>query len=238
MIRRLRRILGRIPSLRNGWHLMLAIRDALADNSSANSAEVNQAYGHAEDPWNYGTNPDERSRHLREIAMLDAVRGPSRFGNAMELGCSEGIFTQMLAARCETLLAMDLSPVALARARQRLAGDGRVRFAQFDLRSDSLSDSFDLIVAIVVLEYIRNPYRLRRIRNMLVDRLRSGGFLLLGGTSFDLDAETSWWSRPLIRGGRNINAFFARHPALKAVDVAEHRLPGCACVDVLFQKVS
>jgi predicted TPR repeat methyltransferase len=135
------------------------------------------------------------------------------------------------------LLAVDISAVALARARERRAWDTRVRFAEWDLRVDPMRDIYDLIVIVHALEYIRNPLLIRRARAKLVDGLRPGGYLLVGTMKVSEVLENAWWSRFLLRSGKRINAFLARHPALEVVETAEFFLgKDYVSYDVLFRK--
>jgi O-antigen/teichoic acid export membrane protein/SAM-dependent methyltransferase len=235
--RQLRRSLARIGFLRSGYYLMLAIGDAVMDSPGRGRAELNHEFERREDPWDYATVSCQRSRIRAEVEMLDAVSGEARFGKALEVGCAEGIFTEMLAQRCESLLAVDISPVALARARQRLSGVEHVRFEAWDLRVDPIPDTYDLIVMIHALEYIRNPIYVRRARAKLVESLRPGGYLLVGTMKVTEMYEDAWWGRYFLRSGKRINTFFAEHPALKEVRTAEFYLgKEYVSYDVLLQK--
>jgi O-antigen/teichoic acid export membrane protein/SAM-dependent methyltransferase len=237
--RRLRRLLARVGFLRSGYYLFLAIQEAVMDSPARGRTELNAEFERREDPWDYAKVSHQRDRIRTEVEILDAVRGSGRFGNALEVGCAEGIFTEMLAPRCESLLAVDISQVALARARQRLCADERVRFAEWDLRVDPLPDTYDLIVMIHALEYIRNPICVRRARTKLVNGLHPGGYLLLGTMKVAEMYENAWWGRYFLRSGKRINTFFADHPALKAIRTAEFHLgKDYVSYDVLLQKRS
>jgi malonyl-CoA O-methyltransferase len=82
----------------------------------------------------------------------------------VELGCGTGKNTEWLAARGRSVLAMDLSPRMLARARERLgARDAelarRVRFVEHDLRERPwpITDaSADVVVGNLVLEHVES----------------------------------------------------------------------------------
>jgi O-antigen/teichoic acid export membrane protein/2-polyprenyl-3-methyl-5-hydroxy-6-metoxy-1,4-benzoquinol methylase len=234
---RLRRLLRRVGFIRSGYYLMLAIQDAFLDSTARGRAELNREFEPRADPWDYATVPYQRDRIRTEVAMLDAIRGEARFGKALEVGCAEGIFTQPLAERCDSLLSVDISSVALARARRRCDWDEHVRFAEWDLRVDPLPDSYDLIVMIHALEYIRNPIYVYRARAKLVAGLRPGGFLLVGTMKIGEVWENAWWGRYFLRSGKRINAFFAQHPALKLVKTTEFYLgKDYVSYDVLFKK--
>ncbi len=230
-----RRMLGKIPGVRSAWHFGCTLKVAWLDSSARAQLQLQQDFSRT-DPWYYTTNELQILRHRREAEMLDAIRGINRFGRVLEVGCAEGVFTEILAKRCDSLLAMDFNEVALARARQRLWWDEHVAFELLDLRVDPLPNVFDLILAIHVLDYIPNPLLLRKVREKLVRGLRPGGYLLIGSSSHDDINEKAWWSRYLLHGGQRINAFIAEHRELSVVDSAIHRLPGSASCDILLRK--
>jgi len=232
-----RSMMKRVPGLFSTWHLGRAVQDAWLDSSRRAAPVIERDFGKI-DPWKYTSNELEIFRHRREAEMLDNIRGNRRFACVLEAGCAEGVFTEILAERCDSLLATDFSPLALARARQRRQWTGHVSFAQLDLRVDPLPNVFDLIVAIHVVEYIKNPIALRRVREKLVQGVRPGGYLLIGSCTGDNEfREGLWWSRYMLRGGQRINAFFAAHPQLSVVDSAIHPLPGSVSRDILLRKI-
>jgi SAM-dependent methyltransferase len=163
--------------------------------------------------------------------MLDAVRGQSRFRRAFEIGCAEGGFTEILESRCESVLAVDLSPVAVARASSRRLWDDRVRFRAWDLRLDPLPGAFDLIVLCGVLELLYRPSALRSVWARLVDALDPGGCLLLQTTYANPVVERAWWGRYFLRG-KWIDAYARRHPALEVVATQT----ASYCIRSLFRK--
>jgi SAM-dependent methyltransferase len=102
----------------------------------------------AEDPWDYATSDYEQGKYRRTLDYL-----PERTGRTLELGCSVGVFTAMLAPRCDHLVAVDFSPTALARARDRLRGSDQVELLQRHLPEEMPSGPFDTIVCAEVLYY-------------------------------------------------------------------------------------
>ena len=239
LYRRFRRSLARVGFLRSAYFLLRSIREAMLDSPARGQAELNQEFEPREDPWNYATVSYQRDRIRREVEMLDAVRGTALFEKALEVGCAEGMFTEMLAPLCESLLAADISSVALTRARRRLQGRESVQFAHWDLRVDPVPDTYDLIVIIHALEYIRNPLYIRRARTKLLNSLRPGGYLLMGTMKVAEIYEDAWWSRFFLRSGKRINNFFVEHPAVKVVRTEEFYLgKDYLAYDVLLQKES
>jgi SAM-dependent methyltransferase len=146
------------------------------------------------------------------------------------------MFTRALAPFCESLEAVDLSPIALQRAKQNCSDLTNVRFAEWDVRRDPLHGSYDLIVATGVLEYILRPSTLRDAKERITAGLRPGGYLLLGNTETVHQIEKTWIGRMLIRG-THVNDLFASDPGYEVIDSS---LDQCVCpfAHVLLKKRS
>jgi SAM-dependent methyltransferase len=102
----------------------------------------------AADPWDYATSDYEQGKYRQTLDYL-----PERTGRTLELGCSVGVFTAMLAPRCDRLVAVDFSPTALARARARLGDAENVKLLQLRLPEEMTSGPFDTIVCAEILYY-------------------------------------------------------------------------------------
>lgn len=183
--------------------LRATLRDPLTSSPTAGNRD-----------FSIETNPTEQRRFQDQNRLLDAIHNGGMFSTGLEIGCGAGLFTEFLARRCESLLVLDISPVALDLTRQRRQWSNRVQFGTFDLRADDIPGTFDLIILAGVLEYINRPSTLVRVRERLVSALAIGGFLLVETTRRPL-LENTWWGRQLIRG-RWINLFMAQHPSLSA----------------------
>ncbi|MPZ34170.1 MAG: glycosyltransferase [Rhodospirillales bacterium] len=126
-----------------------------------------------EDPWAYGS-AYEQLKYQRTLALVPD--GP--IGRAMELACSEGRFTELLAPRVGHLIAADISQTALQRARQRCRAHGNVDYRRLDLLEDPLPDGLDLIVCSEVLYYLADRGALARVARRFAAALAPGGHLL------------------------------------------------------------
>jgi len=132
-------------------------------------------YGQSPDPWGFETSPYERKKYER---TLEALRGRKRaYRTALEVGCSIGVFTTMLAPLCDELWAVDVSERAVAAARERLAGFPHVQVEQRRLPEETPEGPFDLIVASEVLYYWPKEVMLAALRRF-EEVLASGGVLL------------------------------------------------------------
>ncbi len=65
----------------------------------------------------------------------------------LELGCGTGRVTRILARHARRVLAVDVSPEMLRRARQQLGGCPNVALVRADMRTLALTERFDLVVA-------------------------------------------------------------------------------------------
>jgi peptidoglycan/xylan/chitin deacetylase (PgdA/CDA1 family)/2-polyprenyl-3-methyl-5-hydroxy-6-metoxy-1,4-benzoquinol methylase len=127
-----------------------------------------------EDPWNY-QNAYEQTKYQHTLEMLPE----SPIANATELGCAEGVFTEMLAPRVGSLLAIDVSDKALDRARVRCAGINNVKFEQHDIWNGIIGSDWDLIVCSEILYYCRDGAALREAAQKIREALKVGGHLLM-----------------------------------------------------------
>lgn len=106
-------------------------------------------YREDNDPWGF-TN---RWYEERKRAVTLAALPQKRYGNAYEPGCSVGVLTFGLAERCDSLLATDLSPIALREAERRLEGKINVHLEQRALPEEWPDGQFDLVVLSEILYY-------------------------------------------------------------------------------------
>ena len=130
-------------------------------------------YAESEDPWNFEASEYEQIKYARTMAVL----GDRTFGRALEAGASIGVFTEMLADRCEKLLAVDVSERAVAVARRRLSGQENVRIERRTLPEEMPDGPFDLIVASEVLYYFPREEMLTVLQGFERE-LAPGGILL------------------------------------------------------------
>jgi len=130
-------------------------------------------YAESDDPWNFEASEYEQDKYARTLAVL----GERTFRRALEAGASIGVFTEMLADRCDELLAVDVSERAVAAARQRLSGRGNVRVERRTLPEQMPDGPFDLIVASEVLYYFPRKEMLTVLRGFERE-LAAGGILL------------------------------------------------------------
>ncbi|HEX4115321.1 MAG TPA: class I SAM-dependent methyltransferase [Solirubrobacteraceae bacterium] len=110
-------------------------------------------YRESPDPWGYRTSGYEREKYAATLAAL-----PKRsHGLCLEVGCSIGVFTALLAARCEHVVAIDFSLGALQLARRHLQGVRNVDLLRASFPEETPPGSWDLIVCSEILYYLSPP---------------------------------------------------------------------------------
>lgn len=130
-------------------------------------------YRRHEDPWDFRTSQYERNRYAVTLAALPRYH----YSFAFEPGCSIGELTALLATRCEQVLATDVSPTAVERAKQRCSRFPNVQIECSDIRTATLGTSPDLIVLSEIAYYF-TVADLQAIAGHLGNILQPGGCLL------------------------------------------------------------
>jgi 2-polyprenyl-3-methyl-5-hydroxy-6-metoxy-1,4-benzoquinol methylase len=201
---RLRRFLRPFPRVRSLYYFAVECRRALWDRSELAPARQDERYALSEDPWRYGADPIETARHTLALGMLDRwFDGNSNPAAALEIGCGEGLFTESLCTRCASVLAVDISAVALERAGRRLRQIPNVRLGRYDLRGGRAPGRFDLVVCMDVVTEIYRPIAKRRAIRKVVGCVAPGGALLVSEPLQDPFIERVAWARFMGRGALN-----------------------------------
>src|SRR5919197_1361391 len=76
------------------------------------------------DPWELEGSACDQARYRRQLRLLAG----RRYGRVLEVGCAAGSFTRHLARVADSVVALDISPTAVARARAVRVGPGAVEF--------------------------------------------------------------------------------------------------------------
>ncbi|MEO5590324.1 MAG: SAM-dependent methyltransferase [Gemmatimonadaceae bacterium] len=212
------RALKRVPGLKSAYYLSIVIRQMVTDQWR-DADSFNDIFLATPDPWQSASSTSEKERFRITLSLL-ASCAVQRFATAAELGCAEGIFTERLTSHCARLLALDYSPVALERARQRLGNDESVSFRQWDMRHQALEGDFDLIVAMGILTSLYRPGDVRDICDMIVGSLKPHGYLLFSDVRQSRVFEGAWWGRFVLRGGEQIRRLLSHDHRLELISDA------------------
>ena len=126
------------------------------------------------DPWGFNTSPYEQAKYRQTLAVLD----DQRFASCLEVGCSIGILTRMLAPRCDSLLGIDIVEDPLKAARSRCADQSHVRFQRVQVPAEWPAGRFDLIIFSEVL-YFLAPWDIDRCADHVTASLMPGGEVVM-----------------------------------------------------------
>jgi trans-aconitate methyltransferase len=138
---------------------------------SIDAAYFAALYAADPDPWRFATSDYERDKYAATLAALPA----KRFTEGLEVGCSIGILTRQLAARCDRLLALDVAEAALEQARANCPG---VTFERRAIPGGWPPGRFDLMVFSEVLYYL-DAAGMQDTAARAIAAIQPGGCMLL-----------------------------------------------------------
>lgn len=163
--------------------------------------------------------------------VIDHIEGLGRFRDILDFGTGSGVMLPFLAARAERVIAMDidLHPLELVQAEIPLPRNVEVVDGQQKPIRDYPPGSFDLIVALDVLEHL---HELPVAIGELVSRLRPGGQLVVSGPTenalYKLGrklAGPEYSGAYHERGIAEIRAELARHAQVEQIATLYYPLP-------------
>jgi SAM-dependent methyltransferase len=143
-------------------------------NQSLTADFFDRLYQADPDPWRFETSDYEAAKYAATIAALPKAR----YASAFEIGGSIGVLTEKLAHRCDTLLSVDVSDLAQARAMQRCQHLPQVHFALMNVPQEYPPDRFDLVLLSEV-GYYWGWADLHKAQQQIYQSLQPGGHLLL-----------------------------------------------------------
>ena len=168
---------------------------SLADSSqyeSYSESYFDTLYRGNTDPWQYQTRWYEK----RKRDMCLAVLPQSQYKHGIELGCGNGVLSELLARRCQALVSLDGNHQAVQLAKARLAELSHVKVIQgvipvklftlkaglleaYSLARDTpvMAAPFDLIVISEILYYL-SPTDIDIVIAWIQQNLAIGGTLL------------------------------------------------------------
>ena len=158
-------------------------------------------YQAAPDPWGFSERWYEQRKYALSLALLPS----KRYRRAFEPGCSVGVFSRLLAPRCDALLSCDLAEPAVRAAAERTRDLPQVEVEQREIPRDWPAGFFDLIVLSEVLYYF-GDHDLEQVLKHTAGSLEPDGTLL-----------AVHWRHPVAdypRTGDDVHRMLARQPGL------------------------
>jgi len=174
------------------------------------SEYFDELYAVSPDPWGFASRWYEARKYAVSVALLPA----EHYRDAFEPGCSIGVFTELLARRCDRLLSCDVAATAVRCAAIRTRSRQNVRVQRRVIPRDWPPGQFDLIVFSELLYYFAGD-DLSRVLDLAVGALRPGGSLL-----------AVHWRHPVAdnpRSGDEVHQILAGQPGLARL--VDHQEP-------------
>ncbi|WP_275943931.1 SAM-dependent methyltransferase [Gluconacetobacter takamatsuzukensis] len=127
------------------------------------------------DPWGFRSSAYEKEKY--QATMLALPR--ARYALAIEAGCSIGELTRLLSFRCDRIIGIDISSVALDEATRRNADRPNIVFRRGELPGAWPGENAaDLLVLSEVL-YFLSPQEIEDLADRIVANWCPGGHCVL-----------------------------------------------------------
>lgn len=126
------------------------------------------------DPWEFEKSEYEANKYAATLSALPK----ERYRSAFEIGCSIGVLTAKLAERCDSLLSVDVSELALNQAIRRCQALPQVQFQIMPVPETYPNDVFDLTLVSEV-GYYWCWEDLKKAQQSIIEHLEPKGHLLL-----------------------------------------------------------
>ena len=114
------------------------------------TAHFQSLYRQNPDPWNYAESTYERQKYDATCAVLRSAQ----YKSGIEIGCSIGVLSVRLAARCDRFVAVDLADKAVRQAAERLSTTSGASAMVANIPEEWPAGRFDLIVLSEVIYYL------------------------------------------------------------------------------------
>jgi len=116
--------------------------------------------------WGWGSPAGQkRAKRRAELIIAGAALSPGK--RVLEIGCGTGMFTEIFAATGASILAVDISPELLNKARARALPPGQVTFFEGRFEDCDAEGPFDAVIGSSVLHHLDIEAAIGRIRELL-----------------------------------------------------------------------
>jgi SAM-dependent methyltransferase len=169
------------------------------------------------DPWNYEKSEYERIKYESTVGIL-----PRRIYNkALEIACSEGVLTSLIAEKANHVLGVDISPTAIERAKERFNDNPQIDFKIANAEETEFDEQYDLIVCSEMLYYLDDIDRITVLRDKLINSMETGGHIVLCHMRRTGDDDEGY-PPPLVgypaMGANTVHGIFKKSKTIKMID--------------------
>ena len=132
-----------------------------------------ELYQNNDDPWGY----EQRWYEQRKRQICLSLLLKPQYDNVLEIGCSNGVFSEQLARRSKHLTSLDANSKAVQLAQKRLDSLSHVQVIQQHIPQQFPAGSFDLIVISEIIYYLQQA-ELSELIHKVENRLTPQGMVL------------------------------------------------------------
>lgn len=147
---------------------------------SLNKEYFDALYAHNSDPWNFRNSEYESLKYSK----IDSFIEDKIYDDGLELGCSIGIHTALLASHCKRLLAIDISEEAIETAERNNKNLSNVEFQMADVVKEFPIGPFEFITMCEIGYYFIKEELVSTFQNISDNLTKNGDFLMVHWTSF------------------------------------------------------
>ena len=136
-----------------------------------------ELYASSDEPWHISFRASQQYRYNTYLQMLKQFS--DNYGSMLDIGCSQGQFTISLQDIASSVIAIDISKLAIQRAKKKYSDYKKIRFEVGNLPLLKYNnEQFDLVLALEVLYYLEKEDRVESLKE-IKRVLKKDGFLLI-----------------------------------------------------------
>lgn len=136
-------------------------------------------YNNSEEPWGFSFRVAQQYRYNAYLQTLKQFSDNDKYSSVLDIGCSQGQFTAMLQGIASNISAIDISEMAIQRAKEKYDDCKKIRFEVGSLPSLKYgNEQFDLVLALEVLYYLEKEERIKALKE-IKRVMKKDGFLLI-----------------------------------------------------------
>jgi len=137
------------------------------------------------DIWDIETSEFARQVHDRVMALLEG----RRYGHVLEIACGGGMFTRRLSTLADSIVALDIAPAAIERARAQGPAAGRIDFRvanimRFNPRAEGPWDLIVMNEMIYFLGWLYPFFDVAWLAAELFAATAAGGRMIMANTMY------------------------------------------------------
>lgn len=127
-------------------------------------------------------NPWGRNDYIGDIDSAVSLVSDQRYENCLDVGTGLGHYAERAAKFCDNVLAIDISPLAIDRAKSRLSNAPNITFKTANIRDFDTKTQFDLIILGDILYYLgdmRFPIEFNTLGKHIASLIAPRGHILM-----------------------------------------------------------